>query len=433
MISKGTKSLVLIFILAIISACSSTPECDFIISPGEEAQQNLQNALNDVGKRGCIEIEKGTYEFTRTLTMDDKSEVTIKGAGRDSTTLSFGNQVSGGDGMLITNSEDVIVRDLTIMDAVGDALKFKNSDGILVFRVGTVWSGEPSAENGAYGIYPVLSKDIVIEQSYAYGASDAGIYVGQSDNAIVRNSKATGNVAGIEIENTTNADVHHNMVADNTAGILIFDLPDLAQSGGNTRVFNNVVAENLRGNFAPGGNIVAEVPAGTGILVLSTQDVEIFDNTIAKNNVVGTAVASYAALVELGLAPQPTDTSYNVFPSNVYIHDNKYERGDTYPPTEQQSDFGKLLVSSFGENPIPDIILDGIWSPQNGASGSICLENNTDNSFVNLNLANNFPNNLSFDPAPHRCSQPSLEPVEMMAPKVVIKGDHEREYYNREQ
>lgn len=287
-----------------------------------------------------------------------------------------------------------------------------------MYRVGAEWSGEPSEDNGAYGLYPVLSSNILIDECYAYGASDAGIYVGQSDKAIVRNSTAEGNVAGIEMENTTDADIYDNLVRDNAAGILVFDLPGLSQTGARARVLNNQVINNMRGNFAPGGSIVSQVPAGTGILVLSTTDVEVFDNTIEENNVMGTTVASYGALVELGLAPKPTDPNYNLFPQNVYIHDNSYSRSNNYPPAEEQSEFGNMLVQNFGSNPIPGIILDGIFAPQSGASGSICIENNTGNNFVNLNLPNNFPQNLSFDHAPHNCSLNPLSPVEIGAPEI---------------
>jgi parallel beta-helix repeat protein len=420
MASMGTnvlKNIILVISVALFGACSPTSECEFEISAGEEAQANFQNALNSIDQ-GCIELQEGTYEFTRTLTMDDKSDVVIKGNGRENTILSFAGQISGGDGVLVTNSENIVVRDFTIRDAVGDALKFRETDGIVMYRVGAEWSGEPSSENGAYGLYPVLSSNILIDECYAYGASDAGIYVGQSNKAIVRNSTAEGNVAGIEMENTTDADIHNNTVTDNAAGILVFDLPGLSQTGARARVFNNKVINNMRGNFAPGGSIVSQVPAGTGILVLSTADVEVFNNTIEENNVMSTTVASYAALVELGLAPKPTDPNYNLFPQNVYIHDNSYSRSNNYPPAEEQSQFGNMLVQNFGSNPIPGIILDGIFAPQSDASGSICIENNTGNNFVNLNLPNNFPQNLNFDASPHSCSMDPLSPVEIEVPEI---------------
>ena len=102
----------------------------------------------------------------------------------------------------------------------------------------TEWTGGPKSTNGAYGFYPVESEDVLIDGCVAIGASDAGIYVGQSKNIIVRNSIAQYNVAGIEIENSYYADVYDNLASHNTGGILIFDLPDLPQQGGHhIRVF----------------------------------------------------------------------------------------------------------------------------------------------------------------------------------------------------
>lgn len=410
-------TLTLAMMVAMLAGCKNSDPCKFEIDAGPNAQTEMQDAMNQV-EDGCrIELGDGVFELTNTLNMDDKSDVAIVGRSRDNTILSFAGQSSGGDGMLITNSENIVIKDLTIRDAGGDALKFHNSNRLVMYRVATEWSGVPSADNGAYGFYPVLSSNILIENCYAYGASDAGIYVGQSDRAIVRNSTAVGNVAGIQIENTTNADVYNNIAMDNAAGILVFDLPGLSQSGSGTRVYDNSVLENIRGNFASGGSIVTEVPAGTGILVLSTRDVEVFNNRISKNNVLGTAVASYAALVELGIFPMPADPNYNLYPAAINIHNNVYDKDGEYPPSDQQSDFGNFLVQSFGSSPIPDIILDGIFLPGSEPSGNICVQNNTGSSFVNLNLPNDFPNNLIFDSSPQNCSMASLPPVDINIPE----------------
>jgi len=41
-----------------------------------------------------------------------------------------------------------------------------------------------------------------MEGNVAIGASDAGLYIGQSNNVIVRNNRAEFNVAGIEISSS---------------------------------------------------------------------------------------------------------------------------------------------------------------------------------------------------------------------------------------
>jgi parallel beta-helix repeat protein len=383
--------------------------------PGPEAEQQIQEAMLDVKTGNQICLAEGTFEISNTLTMDNKSNIVITGAGKNLSVISFSSQTGGGDGILITNSSRIVVKDLTILDTQGDGLKFSDSDSIVMKNLIVKWSGEPSAENGAYGLYPVLSSNILIDSSYVFGASDAGIYVGQSDKAIVKRSTAEGNVAGIQIENTTNADVFDNISRDNAAGIMVFDLPNLTRNGENVRIFNNVIEFNGRDNFAPSG-IVSELPAGTGILTMSTDGVEVFDNTLIDNNLIGTAVFSFNSMIALGAIDMPIDTSYN--PINVYIHNNSYRRTNDYVFGEGQSDLGNVLLNLFGDNPIPDIIIDGFFSPEAAMNSNICIRNNTNQSFVNLNIPNDFPNNLSFDSSVHDCTIDPLPKVEINVPTI---------------
>ena len=81
--------------------------------------------------------------------------------------------------------------------------------------------------------------DVLVEGCVVSGAKDAGIYVGQSRDIIVRNNEVFHNVAGIEIENSTGADVYGNTAAGNTGGILVFNMPNLPVPGSKTRVFKN--------------------------------------------------------------------------------------------------------------------------------------------------------------------------------------------------
>jgi len=203
-----------------------------------------------------------------------------------------------------------------------------------------------------------------VENCTISGATDTGIYVGQSDQIIVRNNTAFGNVSGIEIENSYNADVHDNDSHDNAAGILIFDLPKLAQQGGhNIRVFNNTILHNNGPNFAQG--TVSQVPSGTGCFVMANHDVELFGNTIEQNNSMGFAVISYLILSQdLG------DGGYYPFPYRIYAHDNvnpcdgSAQSNGTSP--DPQNLFGMLLLSvqsQFSPNAIPSLIYDGLVDP----------------------------------------------------------------------
>ena len=134
----------------------------------------------------------------------------------DRSVLSFKNQAQGAEGLLV-NADNFTIENLAIEDTVGDAIKINESDNVVIRNVRTEWTGGPLTTNGAYGIYPVQSSNILIDGAVAIGASDAGIYVGQSTQIIVRNSRAEYNVAGIEIENSTFADVYDNVATNNTA------------------------------------------------------------------------------------------------------------------------------------------------------------------------------------------------------------------------
>ena len=203
-----------------------------------------------------IEFGEGKFDFNSTLSLEDVSNVTIRGQGPDKTILSFASQQqgTGGEGLRIKCPENVAVEDLAVEDCKGDAVKAQDTKKLVFRRVRTEWTGGPKETNGAYGLYPVLCTDVLIEECTAIGASDAGIYVGQSENIIVRRNRAEKNVAGIEIENSVNADVYENVATDNAGGILVFSLPDLPKKDGrNCRVFNNKVDRQQPRQFRPQG------------------------------------------------------------------------------------------------------------------------------------------------------------------------------------
>src|SRR3546814_18358884 len=74
---------------------------------------------------------------------------------------------------------------------------FRSADRIVYHQLRVEWTAGPKETNGAYGIYPVESSDVLIDRVYVRGASDAGIYVGQSKNIVVRDSIVMENVAEI--------------------------------------------------------------------------------------------------------------------------------------------------------------------------------------------------------------------------------------------
>jgi parallel beta-helix repeat protein len=333
-------------VLALVAACSpKAPEAPAAIAPGAEAYAQLQTRLQDAKPGDVIEIGEGTFDFTNGLSLD-VDNVTVKGAGQDKTILSFKGQTGAGEGLLVT-SDGVTLTGFTMQDSKGDGIKSKGADNIVYKDLKVEWTGGPKAENGAYGVYPVESNNILIDGVTVSGASDAGIYVGQSDNIIVRNSRAEYNVAGIEIENSTRADVYDNVATKNAGGILVFDLPNLPVMGGHsTRIFRNQIVENDTPNFAPPGNIVANVPTGSGLMMLANKNVHVFENTFDKNQTAHILVLAYSYPFE--------DEKYNPLPRDFVIRDNTYGEGGNDP----QGRFKELGTALGGK--LPAIVWDGV-------------------------------------------------------------------------
>ncbi len=320
-----------------------------LVAPGDGAQERLQEALISAEPGDVVELGEGRFSLTDGLSLDVNG-VTVKGQGVKESVLDFSGQQGAGEGLLVT-SDDVVLRDFGVENSKGDGIKSKGADRIVYHKLRVEWTGGPKATNGAYGIYPVESKDVLIDAVIVRGASDAGIYVGQSRNIVVRDSIAMENVAGIEIENSYDADVHDNIATHNTGGVLVFDLPNLPQMGGhNVRIFDNIIVDNMTPNFAPKGNIVANVPTGTGIMVMANRNVEIFDNVLGENGTTNIMVVGYRF-------PQQ-DPKYDPLPRDVIIWDNQHGRAGWDP----QFRGGKEIAAAMGGS-FPAIFWDGAGGP----------------------------------------------------------------------
>lgn len=360
--------------VALVAACSPEGEeaASSAIAPGPDAYTALQTALIEAQPGDTITLGAGTFAFTDGLSLD-VDNVSITGAGEGETILSFAGQEGAGEGLLIT-SDNVTVANFTMQDTKGDGIKSKGSNGITFRDLTVEWTGGPDPENGAYGVYPVESQNVLVDNVTVRGASDAGIYVGQSNNIIVRNSLAEYNVAGIEIENSSNADVHDNVATNNAGGILVFDLPNLPVMGGHsTRVFNNRIVENNTPNFAPPGNIVANVPSGSGLMMMANQNVHVFDNEFDKNQSAHILIYSYSYEFD--------DDRYNPLPRDFVIRDNNYGEGG-YDPKQRLAELSQLTGGT-----LPDVVWDGITSyPGGSADVRIVVNEPEDVGYVSLGL-----------------------------------------------
>ena len=406
---KLFSSFVLIIMISILlfSCKGNTDNKDgyttsLSFSPGDEAK--IVDAFLSLKDSSSVLLKQGVYKFNN-LSIAQLKHILIKGEGFDKTILDFSQQTTGGEGIRVTNVDGFTIDGMTIRDSKGDLIKVNKSRDVTFSNLHAIWKNADST-SGGYAIYPVMCKNVLVENCYVEGSSDAGIYVGQTDSAIVRNCKGAKNVAGCEIENTSNAKVYNNEFYNNTAGFLVFDLPDLSQRGGNVKVYDNYFHDNNNRNFAKAGSFgtawgVGNASPGSGIVILAASNIEIYNNRIINNNSSSIILASGFAVDDK--AAEKINDHYYPVSKNIKIYGNTIEMGNAFPAPAYEHHIGKLLVATENklnaEDPsrknkrIPFIMYDGFSS--NILTGgtdvnpdSICIKQDGDNVFVNADFIN---------------------------------------------
>lgn len=335
-----------------------------VLEAGPDLEGRLRRALVGAQPGTVVDLPAGTWSFSGALTVQ-ASHVVIRGQGMMQTILDFSGQQFGSQAILGLG-DHFTVEDFSILDPSGDGVKTQGITGATFRRVRVEWTGGPSVQNGAYGLYPAENSDVLVEGCIVKGARDAGIYVGQSANVIVQRNHVEQNVLGIEIENTVDADVLLNTATGNTAGIAVFNLPDLLEGHG-VRVIENAVWDNDEPNFAAGG-ILALVPGGTGIVGIAPRDLEIARNEIWGNDSANMVISAFfISLEDISDAVmklrdgQGTIVPYEPFAyaEKVWVHDNAFGAGGQSP-----AGLARDLRDIFFPTGMPDIVIGG-WADQN--------------------------------------------------------------------
>jgi parallel beta-helix repeat protein len=383
----------------LLTGCSQSPA---------NFQKQLQEQLIKAKPGDVIAIPEGKFQLDRTLSLT-ADKVTIRGQGMGKSILSFAGQKEGGSGLLV-KANDFTIEDVAIEDTAGDGLTIQGGNNITVRRVRVEWTHGPNSSNGPYAIYPTECKNVLVEDSVAKGASDAGFYIGQSDYVVMRRNRAEYNVDGYEVENAQHVDVYENVATHNTGGLGVFNLPDLPKQGGKyVRVFRNQILENNTANFAPKSlGAIYHLPAGTGMYVMAINNVEVFENKIRDNNTTNVYVIEYnPSLGEI------KDARYRPFTEQVYLHDNEISGGGKSP--DNRLDDVKALSAALG-GALPDVLYDGVIDPKIRAAAKgpnpaqICIANNGSFTFLNFDAAGGFQHPVK-ELAAYKCSLPALEAV----------------------
>ena len=362
--------------LLVVAGCGDNvvlDPCDGIIGacvgvPNGTSSEEIDTIFNDAQAGQIIVFGAGTFEFTTDLSLT-ANNITLRGAGdghHDPVVRAADHRRAGDPG----HRRRVPRGGLRDRGHQGRRPEVEGSQGVTIRSVRVEWTGGPRRDNGAYGLYPVQCERVLIEESTVIGASDAGIYVGQSQNIIVARQHAPScNVAGIEIENSTHADVYGNTATNNTGGILVFNLPGLPveQRRAGRACLDNEINDNNTENFAPKGNIVGHRADRHRLHGARRDEVEIFDNDITGHIAAALSVVSYIPIDD-----SPGDPNYDPYPTAIYAHDNLIT-GTANMPTGELGALLILALAEFATEPyiVPDQIWDGVVDPRGPPAGSI--------------------------------------------------------------
>ncbi|HNB51139.1 MAG TPA: parallel beta-helix domain-containing protein [Anaerolineales bacterium] len=295
---------------ALVNAPPRDPQT-FTVQPGEK----IQPIVDQMQAGDTIMLTYGTYHERVVIDLND---ITFLGIPNEAGEY----PIMDGEGVL---SEAVVSSGNNFEIGYLKVINY-TSTGILVEGATGVHMHHNIAENtGIYGLYPVRSTDVIIEDSLVIGTRDAGIYAGQSEKVIIRNNEVYGNVLGIEAENTVDTEIYGNHAHDNTMGILVVLLPNLTSKVNlYTKVHDNLVENNNISNFADAGTAAAIAPPGSGIALIGVDYAEVYNNTIRGNKTAGVGVFDLAIAFDPERINVPTRPEFNHIYGNTF-ENNGYE------------------------------------------------------------------------------------------------------------
>jgi len=196
-----------------------------------------------------------------------------------------------------------------------------------------------SINNLNNGLYPTLSQNGIVAESYSSGSLDSALWVAGSQNVTVVNNELTLAPTGLEITVSHNVFCSENDIHDNTVGVGLYH----ANMAGNPPqgemkswiVQENEIYNNNLVNTAPPGSFQAALIPGFGVFVVGVSDHVIRNNFVRNNTAAGIVVAGYCTAVSLSPLPDCSDEppiTGEASANNNTIVDNVLEDNAGNPP-----------------------------------------------------------------------------------------------------
>lgn len=324
------------------------------------AGEKIQTAVDQARPGDTVVIMPGTYNEGVIV---KRNNITLRGQLDGTTRPILDGQKQIGNG-IIACGDNFVIENLHVKNYQANGVLTNGPDGVVMRNIFAEATGE-------YGLFPVHSKNVLLEKNIVTGASDAALYVGQSENVIMRDNEAYGNVTGLEIENTSNAVAENNYLHDNTSGLLVFVLPDLARKEtNNNQIRNNRIISNNLENFGKPGSIVSQVPPGVGIVLLAPDNTTITQNEVRDHRSAGLALVSLHTFFsdrttfDVGTVPEGNRIYNNTFVNNGYDpHPSAKKFGFPATVIIWDGSGSNNVFDQPGQASFPPMLPDSSWSP----------------------------------------------------------------------
>lgn len=319
----GVLAVVAAVIAGTMSACAPREPTTLEV-PGDYA--SIQAAVDHAVAGDLILLAPGTYHEAVEV---DVQDITIRGLDRNEVVLDGQHELRSG---IVVRADGVSVENLTVHSYRLNGVIFTGSGELGHFEDdyrnlpeldenGTVPHLErfriayvTSYNNGLYGLYAFQSRNGVVENSYASGHPDSGLYVGQCSpcNTVVDGIVMENNAIGYEGTNAT-GDVYivRSVFRGNRLGVTPnSQTQELLSPQRDTYVVGNLVVENDNPDTPP----IARGFFGGGIAVGGG-----VADYIARNRVVGHEGFGIGVI-----SLNPFDPESNIVEGNV-LSDNRID------------------------------------------------------------------------------------------------------------
>ena len=301
------------------------------VDAGADAQKRAQTALINAKPGEVIEFGEGRFDFNSTLSLEDVSDVTIRGQGADKTILSFttSSKAPAAKGLRVKCKENVTDRGPGRRGCQGGRHQGPGHQADRLPQRPHRMDRRPEGDQRRLRLLPRA----------VHGRADRGLRgdrrvgrrhlrrpVGEHHRPPQSGGKERGRHRDRELRRTPTSTT--TWPPTTPAASWSSRCPTCPRRTAAAAASSTTqVVGNNHDNFAPKGNIVATVPPGTGMMIMANDQVEFFDNTVENNNSTGLLIVSYL------IKRKPIkDDKYDPYCEAIYIHDNKFAATATARP-----------------------------------------------------------------------------------------------------